>query len=108
MWRLCVLGQACSGAGNSRSCTWPSQPTSRTQPAPCSPPSICAAGGLRARFHVGDAPLDVQAAVGGGAQAVGVCTGIYTKQELEEAAPGAVVLDDLTDTAAVLRVLGLH
>ncbi|PRW57041.1 haloacid dehalogenase [Chlorella sorokiniana] len=64
-------------------------------------------GGIKARFHVGDAPMDVQAAVGGGAQAIGVCTGIYTKQELSEAAPAAVVLDDLTDTAAVLRVLGL-
>lgn len=65
------------------------------------------AGGIKARFHVGDAPMDVQAAVGGGAQAIGVCTGIYTKQELSEAAPGAVVLDDLIDTAAVLQVLGL-
>ncbi len=65
------------------------------------------AGGVGARFHVGDAPMDVQAAVGGGAQAIGVCTGIYTKQELSEAAPGAVVLDDVTNTAGVLKVLGL-
>lgn len=65
------------------------------------------AGGLKARFHVGDAPMDVQAAVGGGAEAVGVCTGIYSRQELEEAAPGALVLDDLTNTPAVLAALGL-
>ena len=76
-------------------------------PAAACCPSNCCAGGIRARFHVGDAPMDVQAAVGGGAQAIGVCTGIYTKQELSEAAPGAVVLDDLTNTAAVMRVLGL-
>lgn len=51
--------------------------------------------------------MDVQAAVGGGAHAVGVCTGIYTRQELQEAAPQAAVLDDLTDLPAVLRTLGL-
>ncbi|KAL4857292.1 Eukaryotic translation initiation factor 2 subunit alpha [Chlorella vulgaris] len=55
---------------------------------------------IKARYHVGDAPMDVQAAVGGGAKAVGVCTGIYTRQELCDAAPEAVVLEDLTDLAA--------
>lgn len=109
-------------------------------------------GGVKARFHVGDAPMDVQAAVGGGAQvgtgqpweaardgactqdvaarpaaptpapacrcaracrlppapqAVGVCTGIYTRQELVDAAPEAVVLDDLTDLQRVLATFGL-
>jgi phosphoglycolate phosphatase-like HAD superfamily hydrolase len=52
--------------------------------------------------------MDVQAAVGGGAQAVGVCTGIYTRQELQEAAPEAVVLEDLTDLAGVLSSFGLE
>lgn len=52
--------------------------------------------------------MDVQAAVGGGAIPVGVATGIYTRQELAEAAPGAVVLDDLTDLPAVLRTFGLE
>ena len=51
--------------------------------------------------------MDVQAAVDGGAQAVGVCTGIYTRQELTEAAPDAVVLEDLEDLPAVLTTLGL-
>lgn len=108
-------------------------------------------GSIKARFHVGDAPMDVQAAVGGGAQvrsrarrratsrsslrrcqqlvllglrlcmatpqaaaphasrlqAVGVCTGIYTRQELVEAAPEAVVLEDLTDLQRVLATFGL-
>lgn len=41
-------------------------------------------------------------------QAVGVCTGIYTRQELVEAAPEAVVLDDLTDLQRVLATFGLH
>ena len=40
-------------------------------------------------------------------QAVGVCTGIYTRQELVEAAPEAVVLDDLNDLPAVLRTFDL-
>lgn len=75
----------------------------------CGAPPLCpSAGGLKARFHVGDAPMDVQAAVGGGAIPVGVATGIYTRQELAEAAPGAVVLDDLTDLPAVLRTFGLE
>lgn len=65
-------------------------------------------GSIKARFHVGDAPMDVQAAVGGGAQAVGVCTGIYTRQELCEAAPEAVVLDDLTDLPTVMATFGLE
>ncbi|PSC72331.1 haloacid dehalogenase [Micractinium conductrix] len=63
--------------------------------------------GIKAWYHVGDAPMDVQAAVGGGAKAVGVCTGIYTRQELVEAAPEAVVLDDLNDLPAVLRTFDL-
>jgi phosphoglycolate phosphatase-like HAD superfamily hydrolase len=63
---------------------------------------------IRARFHVGDAPMDVQAAVGAGAVAVGVCTGIYTRQELAEAAPEAVVLEDLCDLQAVMQTFGLN
>ena len=51
--------------------------------------------------------MDVQAAVAGGAQAVGVCTGIYTRQELEEAAPEAVVLQDLCDLPGVMQTFGL-
>ena len=51
--------------------------------------------------------MDVQAAVGGGAKAVGICTGIYTRQELCDAAPEAVVLEDLTDLAAVMATFKL-
>ena len=55
---------------------------------------------------VGDTPLDVEAALDGGARAVGVATGSFPAAEL--AAAGAhAVLPDLTDTARVLAaVLG--
>lgn len=68
-----------------------------------------AAGGaaLGPRFHVGDAPMDVQAAAEAGAQAVGVATGIFTEAELRGAEKSAVVVPDLCDMHAVLRVLGV-
>jgi phosphoglycolate phosphatase-like HAD superfamily hydrolase len=55
---------------------------------------------------VGDTPLDVAAALEGGARAVGVATGPYDTQDLRES--GAhVVLADLTDLDSVLEaVLG--
>ncbi len=55
---------------------------------------------------VGDTPLDVAAALAGGARVVAVATGHYGMEELE-AAGADVVLPDLRDTPAVLRaVLG--
>lgn len=48
----------------------------------------CPAGGFKAKFHVGDTPMDVLAADGGNATAVGVLTGIYTKDELEKTGVG--------------------
>ncbi len=65
------------------------------------------AEGINARFHVGDAPMDVSAAEAGGAQAIGVTTGIYTRQELSEAGQSAVVLDGLHDLQHVFEVLNL-
>jgi phosphoglycolate phosphatase-like HAD superfamily hydrolase len=62
---------------------------------------------MKAHYHIGDAPMDVQAAVGAGAQAVGVCTGIYSRQQLTDAAPEAVVLDNLQDQEIVMATLGL-
>lgn len=67
-------------------------------------------GGIISHFHVGDTPMDVQAALGAGVGAVGVSTGTYSGAQLLEAGggdPRCVVLPDLTDGAAVLRVLGL-
>ena len=52
--------------------------------------------------------MDIQAALDAGATPIGVATGIFSRQALEEVAGGAgVVLDDLADTAAVLAALGL-
>ena len=71
-------------------------------------PHLRAGSKLRC-FHVGDTPNDILAAIEKGAIAIGVATGIYTKEQLEAVVPGGqvVVLDDLTDTAAFMRVLGL-
>lgn len=55
---------------------------------------------------VGDTPLDVAAAIEGGARAVGVATGPFEEDELRHAGADAV-LPDLSDLDAVLRaVLG--
>jgi phosphoglycolate phosphatase-like HAD superfamily hydrolase len=49
---------------------------------------------------IGDTPLDVEAALGGGVGVVAVATGRYTREELDRA--GAhVTLDNLRDTAQV-------
>ncbi|KAL6765250.1 HAD-like domain-containing protein [Haematococcus lacustris] len=69
--------------------------------------------GFAARYHIGDTPMDIQAALAAGAKAVGVTTGIYSREELLAAAPpgtppGALlVLDSLEDTSAVLKAFGL-
>ena len=65
------------------------------------------AGGLRARFHVGDAPMDVSAAEAAGAQAIGVTTGIYTRQELAQAGQSVVVLEGLQDLQSIFEVFNL-
>jgi phosphoglycolate phosphatase len=55
---------------------------------------------------VGDTPLDVAAAIEGGARAVGVATGPYEEQDLRHAGADAV-LPDLADLESVLAaVLG--
>ena len=55
---------------------------------------------------VGDTPLDIAAAIEGGARAVGVATGPYGEEDLKESGADAV-LADLSDQAAVLdAVLG--
>ncbi|OVA20513.1 Lipase [Macleaya cordata] len=43
------------------------------------------------RVHVGDTPNDIRAAEFGGALAVGVCTGIFSKEELEQASNGVSI-----------------
>jgi histidinol phosphatase-like enzyme len=43
---------------------------------------------LARRYHVGDTPMDLQAAEGAGAQGIGVTTGIFTREELKAVSPG--------------------
>jgi phosphoglycolate phosphatase-like HAD superfamily hydrolase len=74
---------------------------------------LLAAGDVKACFHVGDTPMDIQAALAAGSVAVGVATGIYSRQQLEECAGGAaagsvVLLDSLEDTDAVLKAFQLQ
>ena len=59
--------------------------------------------------HIGDTPNDVKAANFAGAAAVGVCTGVFTREELEQSSgsDADTVLPDLTDIPVVLRALGL-
>lgn len=60
---------------------------------------------ITAHWHIGDTPADVQAAVFGGARALGVSTGIFSQEELLEANPKATVVADLADTDALLEIL---
>ncbi|RWR83761.1 hypothetical protein CKAN_01252900 [Cinnamomum micranthum f. kanehirae] len=65
--------------------------------------------GFDLRVHVGDTPNDIQAAEFGGALAVGVCTGVFTKEELIQASSGdAVILADLADAKAFMSLLGIE
>lgn len=57
--------------------------------------------------------MDVQAALGAGNVAVGVCTGVFTREQLETsgaaaAAGNVVVLDSLQDIDKVLKALRLE
>jgi phosphoglycolate phosphatase-like HAD superfamily hydrolase len=53
---------------------------------------------------VGDTPRDIACARAGGARAIAVATGHFTRQDLDAHAPDAI-LDDLHDTQAVLATL---
>lgn len=55
---------------------------------------------------LGDAPADISAARAIGAQCLAVATGLFNRRSLERLDP-AHVLDDLRDTPAILRFLGL-
>ena len=62
-----------------------------------------------ASFHVGDAPSDVSAAVEAGVTPIGVLTGIFSREQLQSAAPDgeAAVFETLSDTKAVLEAMGV-
>ena len=66
---------------------------------------VRAVGSITARYHVGDTPMDLQAADGAGAQGIGVTTGIYSREELAASSPGAAGLLLLT---LVWGMLALH
>jgi phosphoglycolate phosphatase len=53
---------------------------------------------------VGDTPRDIACARAGGARAIAVATGNFTRDKLEEHAPD-LLLDDLSDTEAVVAAL---
>ena len=61
-------------------------------------------------YHVGDTPNDMRAAASAGVTAVGVCTGTFSRQQLQDVldscgCPG-VVLDDLSNLSDSLMALG--
>ncbi|KAK9805339.1 hypothetical protein WJX73_003601 [Symbiochloris irregularis] len=64
-------------------------------------------GELKASYHVGDTPMDVQAAEAGGAHAIGVLTGIFDEQALLAPGVKATILKDMEDTETVMRAFGL-
>ena len=62
------------------------------------------------RFHFGDTPQDIEAAERSGATAVGLLTGIFSREQLVESSKldDPIIFPDLTDTRAVMRALGLE
>jgi phosphoglycolate phosphatase-like HAD superfamily hydrolase len=73
--------------------------------------NVAAAGGPKVRpsetVIIGDTPLDVAVAVAGGARSLGVATGSYDVDALLESGADWA-LPDLSDTAAVLKMLQLE
>mgnify|MGYP002633158898 CR=1 FL=1 len=55
-------------------------------------------------YLFGDAPQDIKAGNEAGAISIGVTTGIYSKEQLENAA-ASLVLDDLTDTEKIIKYI---
>lgn len=62
---------------------------------------------MERRFHVGDAPMDVMAAVDAKAHPIGVLTGIFSQEQLSCACPAATIVPDLTDIDHILTVTGI-
>jgi len=61
------------------------------------------------RFHFGDTPNDIKAAEFAGATAIGLLTGVFTREELAESSKveSPIIFDDLSRTEEVLAALGL-
>ena len=58
-------------------------------------------------FIIGDSPLDISAARDAGAQCIAVMTGWTPREEMVAENP-AWLLEDLSDTAQLLRIMGLE
>ena len=59
------------------------------------------------QYHIGDAPSDVAAAQLAGAKPIGVTTGIFTAEELRQAAPSCTVLGGFARLEGTLQCLGM-
>jgi phosphoglycolate phosphatase len=61
------------------------------------------------RFHFGDTPMDVKAAEYAGATAIGLLTGVFSREDLVNVSKAIdpIVFDTLSDTESVLRAIGL-
>lgn len=60
------------------------------------------------RFHVGDAPMDVQAAVSAGSTAIGLLTGIFDRKDLETCCSpddDVIILPNLEDIDTFMNLL---
>ena len=77
-------------------------PRAAAHVAECGGPCVPASDAI----VIGDTPLDVACARASGARSVAVATGSHSIDELREAGAD-VAFEDLADTAAVLRALGL-
>jgi phosphoglycolate phosphatase-like HAD superfamily hydrolase len=61
------------------------------------------------RFHFGDTPNDMKAAEYADATAIGLLTGIFSREQLADSSGtnNPIIFDDLSDTDSVLHSLGL-
>ena len=56
---------------------------------------------------MGDTPYDVKAAQAAGVTPVGVVTGVFSADDLQQAVPETVLVESFADVDAAMRVFGL-
>ncbi|KAG6549402.1 hypothetical protein Mapa_009121 [Marchantia paleacea] len=65
-------------------------------------------GEFSLRVHVGDTPSDIRAAEYGGTLALGVCTGVFSRDDLLAASDGtAIILEDLKDSGIFFKACNI-
>lgn len=96
LWRYFRCGAFGDGADDRNGLL----PKALSRVTACGGPSVSASNTV----VVGDTPLDIEVASVGGARSIGVATGGYTMEQLR-AAGANVVLQDLGDSAEVLRAM---